>query len=164
MESHIPGGTIGMETRNTFGPEVTPASTAASADWKETVLNHLLCRVTAIPVYPHYYLIAVSVNSFQLLLYLKTYYVAGVITVKNLLPIARLNFGRTILDVSSGQYTLGRLECSGLVAVTGMPKSCEDLWRIGHTLSGLYSVMGTAMVENIYCDFTKLPSDAGTYN
>jgi hypothetical protein len=42
-----------------------------------------------------------------------------------------------------------------------MPSSCEDLWRIGHTLSALYSVMGVAMVENVYCDFTKLPNDAG---
>ncbi|EFX82472.1 hypothetical protein DAPPUDRAFT_241138 [Daphnia pulex] len=85
----------------------------------------------------------------------------GVIRDKNLLPITRLNFGRTILAGSSGNYTLGRLECSGQMAVTGMPKSCEDLWWIGHTLTGLYSVMGTAMVENVYCDFTKLPSEAG---
>jgi hypothetical protein len=41
MASHIPGGTIGMETRNTFGPEVIPVSTSASADWMEIVLNHL---------------------------------------------------------------------------------------------------------------------------
>jgi hypothetical protein len=41
MASHIPGGTIGMETRNTFGREVTPASTPASADWTEIVSNHL---------------------------------------------------------------------------------------------------------------------------
>ncbi|KAI9561381.1 hypothetical protein GHT06_012338 [Daphnia sinensis] len=42
-----------------------------------------------------------------------------------------------------------------------MPSSCEDLWRVGHSLSGLYSVMGTAKVESVYCDFTKLPNDAG---
>ena len=47
------------------------------------------------------------------------------------------------------------------MAVTGMPKSCEDLWRIGHTLSGLYSVMGLEMIESVYCDFTKLPGDSG---
>jgi hypothetical protein len=41
--------------------------------------------------------------------------------------------------------------------------ACEDLWLIGHTLNGLYSVMGAKMVENIYCDFTKLPSDSGKY-
>jgi hypothetical protein len=106
----------------------------------------------------------VSVSSFPILFELKTYHLAGVIAVKNLLPITRLNFGRTILEGSSGQYTLGRLECSGQMAVTGMPKSCEDLWWIGHTLTGLYSVMGTTMVENVYCNFTKLPSDSGTYN
>ena len=42
-----------------------------------------------------------------------------------------------------------------------MPKSCEDLWKIGHHLNGLYSVMGSKMVESVFCDFTKLPSDAG---
>ena len=86
---------------------------------------------------------------------------AGVITDKSVLPITRLNFGRTILENSSGVYALGRFECTGQVVINGMPSSCEDLWRIGHTLSGLYSVMGIAKVENIYCDFTKLPSDTG---
>ncbi|EFX61896.1 hypothetical protein DAPPUDRAFT_120794, partial [Daphnia pulex] len=85
----------------------------------------------------------------------------GVITDKEILPITRLNFGRTQLETSSGVHTLGRFECTGQVTVTGMPKSCEDLWRKGHTLSGLYSVMGTAMIETVYCDFTKLPSDPG---
>jgi hypothetical protein len=32
---------------------------------------------------------------------------------------------------------------------------------MGHSLSGLYSVMGNAMVESVYCDITKLPSDLG---
>ncbi len=80
------------------------------------------------------------------------------------MPITRLNFGRTILEYSSGVHTLGRFECSGQKAVEGMASSCEDLWRIGHTLSGLYSVMGATKVENIYCDFSKLPGDAGIYN
>ena len=47
------------------------------------------------------------------------------------------------------------------VDATGMPKSCEDLSQIGHTLSGLYSVMGAKQVESVYCDFTKLPTDSG---
>ena len=42
-----------------------------------------------------------------------------------------------------------------------MPTSCADLWRIGHTLSGLYSVKGVQMVESVYCDFSKLPNEAG---
>ncbi|XP_046643658.1 uncharacterized protein LOC124328873 isoform X2 [Daphnia pulicaria] len=86
---------------------------------------------------------------------------SGIITDKSVVPMTRLNFGRTQLNTSSGVHTLGKLECSGRVAVTGMPKSCEDLWRIGHTLSGLYSIMGAKMVESVYCDFTKLPNDAG---
>ncbi len=53
MASHIPGGTIGMEIRKTFGPEVTPVSTPASVESTEIVSNPLLCRVTAIPVYLH---------------------------------------------------------------------------------------------------------------
>ncbi len=85
----------------------------------------------------------------------------GVITDKTVLPITRLNFGRTQLESSSGVHTLGRLECTGQMAVNGIPKSCQDLWRIGYTLSGMYNVMGTTMVESVYCDFTKLPNDSG---
>jgi hypothetical protein len=84
---------------------------------------------------------------------------SGVITDKNVLPITRLNFGRTQLETSSGVHTLGRLVCT--LTFSGLPKSCEDLWLIGHTLSGFYSVMGSAMMESVYCDFTKLPDDAG---
>ena len=86
----------------------------------------------------------------------------GIITDTNILPITRLNFGRTSLPISSGIHTLGRLECSGKIPVVGMPKSCRDLRLIGHSLSGLYSVMGAdEKVESIYCDFTKLHTDLG---
>jgi hypothetical protein len=37
-----------------------------------------------------------------------------------------------------------------------------NIWHTGHTLSEFDSVMGIVKVENTYCDFTKLPSDAGT--
>jgi hypothetical protein len=86
---------------------------------------------------------------------------AGVITNKNVLPVTRLNFGRTQLETSTGIHTLGRFECSGTVAMTKMPTSCEDLWLIGHTLNGFYSIMGSTMMESAYCNFTKLPDDAG---
>ena len=45
------------------------------------------------------------------------------------------------------------------VAFSGIPSYCEDLGLIGHTLSGLYSVMGTEQVETVYCDFSKLPNE-----
>ncbi|XP_046638032.1 uncharacterized protein LOC124316249 [Daphnia pulicaria] len=85
----------------------------------------------------------------------------GVITDKNVLPVTRLNFGRTQLETSSGVHTLGRLVCTGSVTLTGLPKSCKDLWLIGHTLNGFYSVMGSAKMESVYCDFSKLPDDPG---
>jgi hypothetical protein len=92
---------------------------------------------------------------------IKLILIAGVITDKNVLPVTRLNFGRTQLETSSGVHTLGRLVCTGLVTLTGLPKSCQDLWLIGHTLNGFYSVMGSAKMESVYCDFTKLPDEAG---
>ncbi|EFX87112.1 hypothetical protein DAPPUDRAFT_312655 [Daphnia pulex] len=52
----------------------------------------------------------------------------GVIADKEVLPVTRLNYGRTQLETSSGIHQLGRFECTGQVAVTGMPTSCEDLW------------------------------------
>ena len=87
--------------------------------------------------------------------------IKGIISDKSFLPVTWLNFGRTQLASSSGVHTLGRFECTGQVAVSGRPTSCTDLWRIGHSLSGLYSVMGTEQVESVYCDFTKLPTDSG---
>ena len=87
--------------------------------------------------------------------------IIGVITDKKYLPITRLNFGRTQLETSSGVHTLGRFECSGQVSLSGMPKSCSDLWKIGHTFSGIYSVMGSNYIESVYCDFTKLPYEPG---
>ncbi len=80
-------------------------------------------------------------------------------TDKTVLPVTRLNFGGT--ENGAAVHTLGRFECSGKEAVSGMPRSCLDLWRMGHILSGLYSVMGTKMIENVYCDFTKTSSDNG---
>ena len=49
------------------------------------------------------------------------------------------------------------------VAINGLPSTCADLKSIGHILNGFYSVMGPAMMESVYCDFTKLPGDAGKY-
>jgi hypothetical protein len=45
------------------------------------------------------------------------------------------------------------------VAINGLPSSCGDLKRIGHTLNGFYSIAGSSMMESVYCDFSKLPSD-----
>ncbi|EFX62255.1 hypothetical protein DAPPUDRAFT_337195 [Daphnia pulex] len=48
------------------------------------------------------------------------------------------------------------------VAINGsLPSSCSDLRMMGHIWSGFYSVMGSAMMESVYCDFTKLPDYAG---
>ena len=45
------------------------------------------------------------------------------------------------------------------VAINGLPSSCGDLKMIGHSLNGFYSIAGSAMMESVYCDFSKLPSD-----
>ena len=47
------------------------------------------------------------------------------------------------------------------VSINGLPSSCDDLKIIGHTLNGFYSVVGSTMMEFVYCDFSKLPSDPG---
>ncbi|KAI9563595.1 Contactin-associated protein-like 2 precursor [Daphnia sinensis] len=83
----------------------------------------------------------------------------GTIIDKNILPVKRLNFGRT--HTGSGQHTLGRFECSGKKVVDGKPTSCADLRILGNTLSGFYLVKGINSVENVDCDFTKLQNDPG---
>ena len=47
------------------------------------------------------------------------------------------------------------------VSINGLPSSCGDLKMIGHIWSGFYSVMGSAMIESVYCDFSKIPGDPG---
>ena len=47
------------------------------------------------------------------------------------------------------------------VAINGLPSSCGDLKLLGHIWSGIYSIAGSAMMESVYCDFSKLPSDPG---
>ena len=45
------------------------------------------------------------------------------------------------------------------VAINGLPSSCSDLKMIGHTLNGFYSIAGSAMMESVFCNFSKLPSN-----
>jgi hypothetical protein len=47
------------------------------------------------------------------------------------------------------------------VAINGLPSSCGDLKMIGHIWSGIYSIKGAKMMESVYCDFSKLPTDPG---
>jgi hypothetical protein len=45
--------------------------------------------------------------------------------------------------------------------INELPSSCGDLKIIGHIWNGIYSVMGSSVMESVYCDFTKLPADEG---
>jgi hypothetical protein len=92
------------------------------------------------------------------------FFYSGTLTDNDLLPVTKLNFGRTVAPASVNRHTLGRFECSGKVVLNGMPSSCQDLWRIGYTLSGLYSIKGSSSkkVETVYCDFSKEPDNQGT--
>ncbi len=71
----------------------------------------------------------------------------------------RLNFGGTLKG--SLQHTLGKIECEGKAKNEGMPKSCEDLWRMGHTLNGIFAVRGSKSIESLYCDFNRRPNENG---
>jgi hypothetical protein len=86
----------------------------------------------------------------------------GYITNKTALPVTQLNFGRTNSPDSYGRITLGKLECSGQITLD-MPESCADLRKIGHRLSGLYSIKKSDGIHSVYCDFKKLPDDPGVH-
>ena len=45
--------------------------------------------------------------------------------------------------------------------IDGMPTSCDDLWQMGHDLSGFYSVKGDQRLTSVYCDFSLTPGDPG---
>ena len=63
----------------------------------------------------------------------------------------------------SQSCTLDNLECSGRATVNQIPATCEDLWKVGHTLNGLYDVKSNKTAQSVYCDFTKLPGDQGEH-
>jgi hypothetical protein len=42
---------------------------------------------------------------------------------------------------------------SEIVDIGQMPTSCSDLRRMGHKLSGFFSVKGSKKMEMVYCDF-----------
>jgi hypothetical protein len=42
---------------------------------------------------------------------------------------------------------------SEIVDIGQMPTSCFDLQRMGHKLSGFFSVKGSKKIEMIFCDF-----------
>ena len=44
---------------------------------------------------------------------------------------------------------------SVIVDIGKMPTSCFDLERMGHKLSGFFSVKGSKKMEMIYCDFNS---------
>lgn len=77
----------------------------------------------------------------------------GAVTLKQVLPITQLHFGKT--SFTGGSHLLGKLECSGrLDRPAIIPTSCYDLWIQGHTLNGLYNVKKDNKISSIYCDFT----------
>lgn len=84
---------------------------------------------------------------------------------KSSLPVTRLNFGRILTELASGQHTLGRLKCYGRELVINPakpPSSCQDLWRAGHTISGYYSVQQSNTIETVFCDMNKVPGEGNT--
>jgi len=86
----------------------------------------------------------------------------GFITATELLPVTRLNFGRTSVSGVKASYTLGRFECTGQAAISSKPTNCRDLFKMGHTLSGFYDVKSSStQIASTYCDFSKATTESG---
>jgi len=86
----------------------------------------------------------------------------GYITATSLLPLTKLNFGRTSLTGVRASYTLGRLQCTGKAPVTSKPESRKTLFQMGHTLSGFYLLKsGSTKIVTSYCDFSKGSTEVG---
>lgn len=46
--------------------------------------------------------------------------------------------------------------------MNAIPSSCKDLKRIGHGLSGFYSIKGKNSIDMVHCNFAKPLADPGT--
>ncbi len=75
--------------------------------------------------------------------------------------MTQLHFGQAVAPNGFGHFALGPLECHGNVVVKGIPTSCVDVWRIGHTLSGVYIIRGFNKIVTVFCDFSKSLFDDG---
>ena len=53
---------------------------------------------------------------------------------------------------------------SEIVDIGKMPTSCFDLERMGHKLSGFFSVKGSKKMEMIFCDFNPNQNGIGVYS
>ncbi|XP_057373185.1 uncharacterized protein LOC130694057 isoform X2 [Daphnia carinata] len=89
------------------------------------------------------------------------------------LPVTRLHFSNPLKG--SFQYKVTPLRCHGKAKTEAktetkteaetemkteaeteaMPRSCEDLRQMGHTLNGIYSVRGDKQIETVFCQFDK---------
>lgn len=75
-------------------------------------------------------------------------------------PITRLVLGGVPDGSKSlGRFKLGKFDCHGQVNIDE-PKSCKDLWRVGHVLSGFYAIKTKSNVTNVYCNFTGATTTA----
>ncbi|XP_046642629.1 uncharacterized protein LOC124327676 [Daphnia pulicaria] len=63
--------------------------------------------------------------------------------------------GLVVTNTKVQELTSQLTKSTAASSIGKIPASCEDLQQIGHKKSGLYSVMGSKQVENVYCDFTK---------
>ncbi|XP_046637023.1 uncharacterized protein LOC124315387 isoform X4 [Daphnia pulicaria] len=68
-------------------------------------------------------------------------------------------------DVQSSKSKIGDLtteltKSTAASSIGKMPGSCGDLQRIGHNKSGLFSIMDSNKIVNVYCDFTKPSNDS----
>ena len=69
-----------------------------------------------------------------------------------------------IQKLNSETDTINTTKTRQAETIVGMPKSCNDLSRLGHTKSGLHLIAGNKTIETVYCDFTKQSTESSKYN
>nr|CAH0101839.1 unnamed protein product [Daphnia galeata] len=83
-----------------------------------------------------------------------------VISIRLETTISNLNTTRTeLINVKSDFKTILNDRTSEIVDIGKMPTSCFDLERMGHKLSGFFSVKGSKKMEMIFCDFNPNQND-----
>ncbi|XP_046456487.1 uncharacterized protein LOC124203727 [Daphnia pulex] len=71
---------------------------------------------------------------------------------KTTLASLRMDLSNAVFTVKDYAAKLNE-RTSEIVDIGKMPTSCTDLQRMGHKLSGFFSVKGSKKMEIIYCDF-----------
>ncbi|KAI9557791.1 hypothetical protein GHT06_014540 [Daphnia sinensis] len=67
----------------------------------------------------------------------------------------------TVKNLTNSNFSSSNQGSGAPTSIGGMPKSCDDLQKLGNSKSGFYNIKNSTRLATVFCDFTKPVGDAG---